>query len=245
MSSKTVCLSTPERILLKITGTIFTGPDGHTPSAVGAQKLALQLVALRKTHQIGIVIGGGNFFRGSQHGTALGITPAVGHQVGMLATLMNGLMLQDILAQQQIGSTVLSALSCPAVGSCISPQAIAQALDRNDVLICVGGTGVPYVTTDTNAVIRALQMGAMQVWKCTDVDGVYSADPKKDPRAIKFATISPQKALALGLGIIDHTALTIAQQHNLALRVFSIHEPEALRRAAHDPHFGSLISNQE
>ncbi len=238
-------MGSKKRILLKITGLLFTGPDGHTPDAVRARSFVAQLLALHATHQIGIVIGGGNLFRGSVHGAALGITSAVGHQVGMLATLMNGLLLQDLLAHQHIPSTVLSALACPAVGQCISPQEITRALERDDVLIFAGGTGVPYVTTDTNAIIRALQMEASQVWKCTDVDGIYSADPKKNPAATKFATISPEKALTLGLDILDRTALTIAQQHNLTIRVLPLFEPESLVRAARDPKFGSLISNQE
>ncbi|PKN03205.1 UMP kinase [Candidatus Dependentiae bacterium HGW-Dependentiae-1] len=245
MSSNIVCPSAPKRILLKITGKLFTGPDGKTADATAVRALIPQLAVLAKSHCVGIVIGGGNFFRGSQQGTALGITPSVGHQVGMLATLMNGLMLQDLLAQQGLTSTLLSALPCPTVGHCICPQAINQALTRGDIILFGGGTGAPYVTTDTNAVIRGLQMDADQVWKCTDVDGVYSVDPKKNPLAERFATISYEKALALHVGVIDQTALIIAQQNDLPIRLFSIQEPEALLRAAQEPQFGTLISNQE
>jgi uridylate kinase len=236
--------SAPKRILLKVTGMIFVSPDGR-PTAVQARAFGKQIATLKKTHHIGIVIGGGNLFRGSQHGATLGITPAVGHHVGMLATLMNGLMLQDLLAQQGITSTVLSALPCSSVGVCLSPQEITRALERDDVLIFVGGTGAPYVTTDTNAVIRALQMGAPQVWKCTDVDGVYNADPKKDPHATKLASLTYEKALALKLGVIDHTALTIAQQNSIAIRVIPLFEHDALVRAMRDEQFGSLIFNRE
>ncbi len=238
-------MGSKKRILLKITGKLFTGSDGTTADSAPVSALIPHITALAKTYCIGIVIGGGNFFRGSQQGKALGITPSVAHQVGMLATLMNGLMLQDLLSQHRIASTLLSALPCPTVGDSISPQAIDRALERDEILIFGGGTGVPYVTTDTNAVVRALQMNAAQVWKCTDVDGVYTADPKKNPHAQRLASLSYEKALALRIGIMDLSALAIAQQNCLPIRVFSIQEPQALTRAAQDPHFGTLISNQE
>lgn len=238
-------MGSKKRILLKITGKLFTGSDGTTADSAAVSALIPHIAALAKTYCIGIVIGGGNFFRGSQQGVALGITPSVAHQVGMLATLMNGLMLQDLFSQHKITSTLLSALTCPSVGDSISPQAIDRALRNDEILIFGGGTGVPYVTTDTNAVVRALQMNADQVWKCTDVDGVYTADPKKNPHAQRLASLSYEKALALRIGVIDLAALTIAQQHCLPIRVFSIQEPQVLTRAAQDPHIGTLISNQE
>lgn len=191
--------------------------------------------------QFGIVVGGGNFFRGNQHGKIMGTTASVGHQIGIMATLMNGLILKDLIEQQDLKASLLTAITCPEVGAPTSDQTIHTALQREHILIFAGGTGNPFFSTDTTAVLRGLQMDAQEIWKGSHVDGVYSADPKKDAAAHKLEKISFSQALEKRLGIMDATAFTLAAENQKKIRVFSIFEPDALIRAAHDPHFGSEI----
>lgn len=230
-----------KRVLLKLTGNALLTCDGKKQSMDTVRELALQINQMRTSHHFGLVIGGGNFFRGSIHGKALGLTPAISHHVGMLATMMNGAMIQDIFEQNGIPTTLFSAMPCPTIGQPISQEAIGLALAQDRVLIFVGGTGVPFVTTDTNAVIRACQMGAQEVWKATGVDGVYDADPKIDPSAHLLKKISYTQALSMGLKIVDSTALIIGQENGLTLRVFHVCEKNALLLAATQPLFGSTI----
>jgi uridylate kinase len=204
-----------------------------------------QMKKLQSTHQFGIVVGGGNFWRGSIQGASLGMQASVGHQVGMLATMMNGLILKDLIAQQGLNPELLSAVPCPEVGASISQQAIDRALHENQVLIFSGGTGNPFFTTDTTAVLRGLQMKAHEIWKGTSVDGVYDSDPRNNPDAQFLSSISFKEALDKNLGIMDATAYALAQQHKQKIRIFNIFATEALIKAAQDSNFGSVIQYQE
>ncbi len=232
-------MNSKKRILLKLTGTLLEAPsNGNAAPIISVVKQIKQLSA---THQFGIVIGGGNLFRGSQHGKHLGIKERVGHYAGMLATMMNGLIIQDVCGQHALKTTLFTALPCPTVGKAISPQAINDACADGHTIIFSGGTGNPFVTTDTNALIRALQMDALQVFKGTYVDGVYDADPRTHANAKRLARVSYYDALTQQLGIMDTTAYALGQQHNMPIRVFDIFAPNALVRAAQDDKFGSII----
>lgn len=235
-------MSTKKRVLLKLTGELLLSEDKKQLTAFTLNNLIRQLKELHSTHDFGIVIGGGNFFRGNQHGKALGLSAAAGHQVGMLATMMNGIIIKDLLEQQGLQTTLFSALTCPEIGSSITTQSIDNALQQGKILLFTGGTGNPFFTTDTSAILRGLQIKADEVWKGTHVDGVYSADPKKDPHAVLLSTVSYKEALEHRYGIMDATAFALAYEHRMLIRIFNIFTPHALKRASQEPHFGTRIA---
>ncbi|HLE76194.1 MAG TPA: uridine monophosphate kinase [Candidatus Babeliales bacterium] len=230
-----------KRILLKLTGEIFLAKDG-TSTPENVLTIIHQIKELSDSFQFGIVIGGGNFFRGSQHGVKMGIRSPVGHQIGMLATMMNGLMLKDLFEQHGLSAELLCAMPSPEIGKPISQQSINGSLKKGEILIFTGGTGNPFFTTDTTAILRALQIQADEIWKGTSIDGVYSADPKKDASAHKIETLTFEYAIKQHLGIMDLTAYAMAEQHDETIRIFDIFSPNALLKAARDPEFGSTIS---
>lgn len=234
-------MSQKQTILLKLTGTALLNKEKSDLDATLMRSLACQIKQLSNDYWFGLVIGGGNFFRGSQHGRVLGLTPATGHQVGMLATALNGLIVQNILQQEGIATHLLSSFSCPAIAESICPEKIARGRSNSQGIIFIGGTGNPFFTTDTAAVVRALQINASTLWKGTNIDGVYDADPHKNHNAKKLATVSFDDAIAQNFGIMDKTAFALAQEHDLPIRVFDIHTPDALVQAAQNEKFGSLI----
>ena len=228
-------------ILLKLSGEAFISKDHSTVDATVVRSYARQIKTLWDSHQFGIVIGGGNFFRGNQHGKRLGISNSASHQAGMLATMMNGLILQDIFGQEQVPSTLFCALDCPSIGNPLAPQAIQTAMAQEQCVIFTGGMGNPFFTTDTTAIVRGLQIKAAEVWKATKVDGIYSDDPNKNPEAHLLRQVSYAEALTQRLGIMDATALALAQEHHMPIRVFSLFVPDSLIRAATDNNFGSTV----
>lgn len=230
-----------KKILLKLTGEVFLDRQTKQLSNTLVRSLANQIKTLASDYYFGIVIGGGSFFRGGEHGKLLGISPSVGHQVGMLATVMNGLILQDLFALEGVDTAVLCATPVPGVGDLICPQAIRQAELHRSVIIFTGGTGAPFLTTDTTAVIRALQLNAHEVWKGTSVDGVYNQDPRQHDNASLFKEVSLRQAIDEQLSVMDTAAYALALQHGLTLRVFNIFEDQALIKAARSYDFGSTI----
>lgn len=235
-----------ESLLIKISGELLSphveGGAQVFRHPVSIDSTIAQIKVLGEKHHLGLVIGGGNFFRGDQQGKVLGSSAAAAHQVGMLATLMNGLLLQDLLAQKAIPSRLESAFFCPQMAPPIAQESLEQAKKDKNILIFAGGTGAPFVTTDTAAVIRALQIGATTVFKATKVGGVYTDDPAKNPSAQKIDKLSHAEALKQNLKIVDRTALTLAQEHGINFRIFDISAPHALIRATEDSSFGSAIS---
>ena len=230
-----------KRILLKLTGEIFLNKERQL-SATFVGTLMKQIKQLHETHLFGIVIGGGNFFRGSQHGTKMGIRSSVGHQIGMLGTMMNGLMLKDLIEQQEIRAELFCAMPSPAIGKPTSQQLIDTALNEGKTMIFTGGTGNPFFTTDTTAILRALQINADEIWKGTTVDGVYDKNPATHSDALLLKHVSYRKALQDKLGVMDLTAYAMAETHNQRIRIFDIFAHNALLQAAQDKEFGSLIS---
>ncbi len=230
-----------KRILLKISGEVFLDSSRKNLSADTINKLIGQLKQLNNSHQFGIVVGGGNFFRGKQHGKQMGLNPAVGHQIGMLVTVMNGLILKNLLEQHNIPAKLFCAIPSPTIGTPICQQTIHNALHENKTLIFTGGTGNPFFTTDTNAILRALQMNADEIWKGTTIDGVYTTDPRTDKDAQLLKTVTFIDAINQHLGIMDLTAYAMAEQHKQRIRIFDIFAQDALLHVAQDPQFGSTI----
>ena len=230
-----------KHVLLKLTGELFSDSKG---ALTGERIFSIlsQINAMRDQYFFGIVIGGGNFFRGNQHGNTMHLAPAVSHQIGMLATIMNGIMLQELCSQQGIPAILLSAISMPQIASTLSLDAIKKAIKKNYLLIFCGGTGNPFFTTDTTAIIRALQINAKEVWKGTTVDGIYEGDPTIQPGSKKRVTISYQEAITKKLKIMDLTAYAMAQEHGITTRVFDLFAPNALQSVAQNHHFGSTLS---
>lgn len=229
-----------QRVLLKITGTALLNAEG-TLSSEHVMRIAEQIKQLSDQIQFGIVIGGGNFFRGSQHSSQLGLDMRVGHSVGMLATVMNGLIIQDVFKQAGLRSTLLSAVSSPVIGWPISQETIDRALAKGAIPIFSGGVGAPYFSTDTAAIVRALQIGAQEVWKATNVDGIYAQDPVYNPQAPLIKKLSYAQALTDNIRIVDRTALILAQEQNIRIRVFNAFASDILIHAARDTHVGSTL----
>lgn len=230
-----------KRILLKLTGKIFGRSPSSATSTV-AVSLIEQIKQLASTHQFGIVIGGGNLFRGSKEGKELSLTKETAHHVGMIATIMNGMMFQDLCEQHDVPTTLFSAISCPQVAQIMNQHHIMQAVSAGDTIIFSGGTGSPFFTTDTNAVVRSLQMKANELWKGTNIDGIYTADPAIDPNAHLMKKVSYTEAITKQLGIMDITAYCLAQEHHQKTRVLDIFAPNALLNAARDNTIGSTLS---
>jgi len=231
-----------KRILLKLTGKVFLEPTQKTLDPQTIKTIATQIKQLQQTHLFSIVIGGSNILKGDNQGKTIGTTPSVGHQAGMLATMINGLMLKDLFEQEGISCSLLTSIFCPQIGLPASIENIDSALKDDKIIIFSGGTGLPFFSTDTNAIVRSLQIGANQVWKATNVDGIYTSDPQKNPDATLFKKIEYSDAICKKLGIIDTTALTLAEKHGITVRVFNIFTPNALIKSADNKDFGSTIT---
>ncbi len=229
-------------ILLKLSGQIFTKDNGSINQET-ALHLIDQIKQLRQQqYKFGIVIGGGNFFRGASEGKQLQMQRAAADNVGMLATVMNGLILHDLFTQAKVPAKILSAVAISGVVEIINQEALNKSSQQNDCIIFTGGTGCPYFSTDTNAIIRALQINAHEVWKATNVDGVYSDDPAINKTAQPLQRITFQEALNKNLRIMDMTAFSLAQDHKLTIRVFNVWKKNSLLNAAQDATFGSTIT---
>lgn len=223
-------------IVLKLSGELFAQPET-------LHNVLKQLEKLCLTHHVGLVVGGGNLFRARNQGIAWNLQQTTADSIGMLATVMNGLLLQDLCKQHNIPTRLLSACEIPRFVLPITSHAITQAKESDHTIIFAGGTGNPFFTTDTNAVLRALEIGAGEVWKGTDVDYIYDQDPAKNPNALQLKKITYTYALEHNLAIMDRTAFALAQNYKLALRVFNIFKPQALELMAQDSLFGSTVTD--
>ena len=216
------------------------GESGIKPAALGG--MAEEIKELRELRvEMAVVVGGGNLIRGAQV-AGDEIERVTADQLGMLATMMNGLTLRDVLEKRGVPTSLQSAV---AVGTMVTPYERVHALrdlDEGKVLILVGGTGNPYFTTDTTASLRALEIGAEIILKGTKVDGVYDSDPVENPTAVKFDHISYQEVLKRRLGVMDATAISLCMDHQLPLVVFNIGVRGAMRRIILGEKYGTLIS---
>lgn len=233
------------RILLKLSGEGLMGNKSFGVSPDVLKSLALQIKSIRQSGiDVCIVVGGGNIFRGAKE-AAKGMNRTVADQVGMLATLMNALCLQNALEENNVDTRVLSGLSVPQTCENYMYRRALRHLEKGRVVIFAGGTGNPYFTTDTGAVLRASEMQCDAVLKATQVDGVYSADPKTNPDAFKYDTISYDEVIKKELKVMDLTAVSLAKENNIPLVVFSQHAPDSLKDIVLGKGSFTIIQNNE
>ena len=230
-----------KRILLKISGEALMGGDAYGINRQTISEIVAEIkVIVDMGVQVGVVIGGGNIFRGVAP-AATGMDRAQADYMGMLATVMNGLALHDAMRAAGMTSRVQSALNIEQV---VEPYIRGKAiryLEQGRTVIFAAGTGNPFFTTDTAAALRGAEIGAEIVLKATNVDGIYSADPKKDPHATRYDRISFDEAIAQNLAVMDATAFALCRDQKLPINVFSIFKPGALKRVTLGEKEGTLV----
>ncbi len=219
-----------KRVLLKLSGEALMGKTGYGIDMPTVMGLAGAIKDAMSTGlELGLVIGGGNIFRGLQ-GAAKGMDRASGDYMGMLATVMNALAFQNALEELDVKARVLSAIPMPTVCEAFVRSKALHHLEERRVVIFAAGTGNPFFTTDTTAALRAAEMGCEAILKATQVDGVYTADPNKDPKAIRYETVSYAEVLARDLKVMDGAAIALARDNSIPVIVFSIDDPANLGR---------------
>ncbi|WP_027996095.1 UMP kinase [Simplicispira psychrophila] len=236
-------IATPayKRILLKLSGEALMGEDSFGINRTTIVRMVEEVAEVtRMGVEVAVVIGGGNIFRGVAGG-AVGMDRATADYMGMLATVMNALALADAMNKQGLTARVMSAISIDqVVEPYVRPKAL-QYLEEGKVVVFAAGTGNPFFTTDTAAALRGAEIGAELVLKATKVDGVYTADPFKDPTATRYTKLSFDEAMAGNLGIMDATAFALCRDQKLPVKVFSIIKPGALKRVVMGEDEGTLV----
>ncbi len=230
-----------KRILLKLSGESLMGDQQYGIQAEMLHHYADQIKGLIDVGvQVAVVIGGGNIFRGLQASKS-GIERVQGDYMGMLATVINGMALQSALEGHGIYTRLISAIEMKQIAEPYIRRRAIRHLEKGRVVIFSAGTGNPYFTTDSAAALRANEINAEVILKGTRVDGIYSADPEKDPTATKFDTLTFSKVISLGLGVMDMTAFTLCQENNLPIIVFDINDSTNLKRIVNGETIGTLV----
>jgi uridylate kinase len=229
------------RVLLKISGEALLGGRAYGVDPAVCAFISHQVHQVRAEGvQVAIVVGGGNIFRGLA-AAAKGMDRATGDYMGMLATVMNGLALQDALEKEGLPTRVMSAIAMNEVAEPYIRRRAMRHLEKGRVVILAAGTGNPYFTTDTAAALRAVEIGAEVMFKATKVDGVYSADPTLDPTATRHETLTYAQVLTGRLAVLDSTAVSLCMENALPIVVFDMNKPDNIRRAAMGDPVGTLI----
>ena len=230
------------RVLLKLSGEALMGDQGYGVDPAVVTRIAEEVAEIRAIGvQVAIVIGGGNIFRGMA-GSARGMDRATADYMGMLATVMNGLALQDALEHHGVPTRVLTAIEMRAVAEPFIRRRAIRHLEKGRVVIFAAGTGNPYFTTDTAAALRAMEVKADVIMKATKVDGIYTADPKKDPTATRYERITYLQVLEQGLQVMDATAISLCMDNKMPIVVLDLNERGNMRRAIMGEHVGSLVT---
>ncbi|MBP3762268.1 MAG: UMP kinase [Bacteroidales bacterium] len=230
------------RILLKLSGESLMGDQSYGISPAMLTQYAEDIKAVVDLGcQVGIVIGGGNIFRGLS-GAANGMDRVQGDYMGMLATLINSMALQAELEKQGMKTELLGGLAIEPICKEMSRRRAVEAMESGRIVIVSGGTGNPYFTTDTASTLRAIEMQADVILKGTRVDGVYTADPEKDPSAVKYQRLSYGEALEKKLKIMDLTAFALAEDNHLPIYVFDMNRPGNLLRVVQGEEIGTLVT---
>lgn len=217
------------RILVKLSGEALMAPDGYWLDPQTLSGLAQDLAeATRAGFEIALVIGGGNIIRGARMSAAGWIDRPTADSMGMLGTVMNSLAIETALNAAGVDARTMSAVSMPTICETYARQPALHHLDKGQVVVLAGGTGNPFFTTDTAAVLRAAELRCDAVLKATQVDGVYSADPKKDPNAIRYDRITHDEAIARDLKVMDTAAFALARESRLPIIVGSVHAPSSV-----------------
>lgn len=243
MSHQTI-RSPYRRVLLKLSGESLMGDQKFGIDSATCDRMALEIQELSQFGvQVGIVIGGGNLFRGARaNDTGMKRTPA--DQIGMLATLMNGIALQQAFEKIGAECRVLSAISSDSIVESYSWKRALHYLDQGVFVVFVGGTGNPYFTTDSAAALRALEMGAEILFKATKVDGIYDKDPFKYPDAVRFDRLTYSEVLARGLEVMDPAAIALCRENKMPIAVFNLFEKGALKRAICGESVGTIVEER-
>ena len=230
-----------KRILLKLSGESLAGANKQGIDPQHLAEYAEQIKAIaQKGVQVAIVIGGGNIFRGLS-GSQKGFDRVKGDQMGMLATVINALALSSALEAIDQPVRVLTAIRMEPIGDFYSPAKAIRLLEKGNVVILAGGTGAPYFTTDTGSSLRALEIKADVMLKGTRVDGIYTADPEKDPTATKFTEITYDEVISRGLKVMDLTATAMAKENGLPIYVFNMDQYGNLEKVINGEAIGTLV----
>lgn len=230
-----------KRVLLKLSGESLGGPSGKGLDEGCIARYAQQVAdAVRAGHQIAIVNGGGNIFRGLQ-GTGKGFDRVDGDKMGMLATVINSMALCQFIRSFGVKAEVFTATPMEPIARYYVRDAALKLMEEGGVALIAGGTGNPFFTTDSGAALRALELKADALLKGTRVDGVYTADPEKDPTAVKYDSLTFDKALADHLKVMDATAFALCEQGDVPIVVFNVDEPGALKRLLEGEKIGTTV----
>lgn len=233
------------RILLKLSGEALMGKE---PYGIDSQVLGEVADQIREVHDLGVqvavVIGGGNIFRGVS-GASRGMDRSTADYMGMLATVMNGLALQQALEKVSIPTRVQTAIDMKEVAEPYIRRRALRHLEKDRVVIFAAGTGLPFFTTDTTAALRAIEIGAEVLMKATRVDGVYPTDPEKDPTAIKYDRISYSEVLQKNLGVMDATAISLARDQNMRIIVFNLLKKGNIKRVILGNPIGTVVEGSD
>ena len=230
-----------KRILLKLSGEALAGNAGFGIDSIRVAEIAAEVAEIARLGvQVGVVVGGGNFFRGIRASES-GLRRISVDYMGMLATGMNAIALRDFIAAREVKASVMSAIDMPPIAESFSPQAAVEQLGQGGVVIFSAGTGSPYFSTDTAAALRAVEIEAEVVAKATKVDGVYDKDPVRFPDARRFDKISYAQVLSQGLAVMDATAVSLCKENNLPVVVFDLNVPGNIRRMVSGEEIGTLI----
>ncbi|MFT5218187.1 MAG: uridylate kinase [Planctomycetota bacterium] len=232
-----------KRILVKLSGEALLGSQNSGIDAKIVDKLTLELKGLQQSGvELGVVIGGGNIFRGAGLAAA-GLDRVTGDQMGMLATVMNALALQDSLARHQASSAVMSGLDMPQVCDRYSQRDARRRIANGEIIIFAGGTGNPYFTTDTGASLRAIEIQADLLIKATQVDGIYDRDPNKYDDAVRYESLDYDLAIDKRLAVMDLSAMILCKDNGLDLVVCDINDQGALLKLAQGQSIGTRVSS--
>lgn len=230
-----------QRALLKLSGEALAGERGFGLDYGVVERLTDEVQAVRALGaDLGLVIGGGNIIRGTV-AAKQGIDRVSADYMGMLATVINALALQDVLERKGVDTRVMTAIRMEALAEPYIRRRAIRHMEKGRVVIFAGGTGNPYFSTDTAAVLRALEMEAQALLKATNVDGVYTADPKQDPKAEFIPEISYQDAMVRGLGVMDANAFGLCKDNKLPILVFNINTPGAVARVLRGERLGTIV----
>jgi len=231
------------RILLKLSGESLMGNNRYGIDENRLNDYALQIKEIAEMGvQVAIVIGGGNIFRGLA-GTAQGVDRVKGDQMGMLATIINSLALASTLERMETPVRVFTAVRMEPIGRLYSKETAIKAMKRGEIVIVAGGTGNPFFTTDTASALRGVELEVDVMLKGTRVDGVYTADPEKDPSAVKFETVAYDEVYKRGLKVMDLTATALAKDNDLPIIVFDMDTPGNLKKVISGDKIGTLVHN--
>ncbi|MDD3049790.1 MAG: UMP kinase [Candidatus Cloacimonetes bacterium] len=230
------------RVILKISGEFLAGEAGFGIDHAVVDRISDEIIEIKRMgFAVGIVLGGGNFFRGIS-GTEKGISRITGDNVGMLATIQNSLIISDYIQKKNYQAEIYSAIQLPKFTKFYAPERAERSLEEGKICLFCSGTGNPYFTTDTAAVLRAVELKADLILKGTKVDGVYSSDPKINSDATFYEKISYDEVISQNLRVMDLTAFSLAKENNISIKIFNLTVPGNIKKALLKKNIGSFIS---